>query len=105
MEPLGWSPDGSAVAVIVHDPAEAVGIQPSDWDLVEITPAPLAARYVATIRSALAAMWTPGDYSWVGGRLIAAQRGRQATITRKAPSEIGWTTTPPLNLSTPRECH
>lgn len=96
MHALGWSPDSERIAAVIHVPRGADGEQ--DWDLVELTLSPLAAAYVAT-KHATRATWDAIDYRWQDGRLSAVGAGRGTPTTRKADDDLGWTASPPDQLT------
>lgn len=90
---LQWSPDSQRLAGVVRISPD--GGRDFDQDLVEISPAPLSVKYIATNSNSVLA-WTEEEIRWIGGELqVAAPSTPERDIIVKSPEVLGWTTNPP----------
>ena len=88
-----WSPDSQRLAGALRVLPAALPSE-FDWDLVEITIAPLGVQYLATLRGGYPG-WTTDDIAWSGLRLQSVPSSKHGSIVVKPPEGLGWTTTPP----------
>jgi hypothetical protein len=93
---LQWSPDSQRLAAALRVlPVPRAG--EFNWDLVEISLAPLRVQYLATLRGDYPG-WMTDDLDWSTGHLQPVPSSKHGSIVMKPLQEIGWTTTPPPYL-------
>jgi hypothetical protein len=90
---LQWSPDSQRLAAALRV-LPVPGAGEFDWDLVEISLAPLRVQYLATLRGDYPG-WMTDDIDWSAGRLQPVPSSKHGSIVMKPLQEIGWTTTRP----------